>query len=530
MTTPLAQRVPFSLPGMNEEREFIPVGGSHLEKFPVLEEIFHRILEPLYGSQSKALEQIKLSQDRKCFLLYEKAAPVGVLVFKTQPSDEFKELGVVRSIEIKSLFVDNAAQNSGKGLGSALLDKLYEEVNKLALGHLGIHVTVSETKQESMAFFRKKHFEIIQKWDGRYLPGVVEYLLSCPTEQAKRACSPSTLQKAALNLLRTVTNIHWDDIHALTLLANGTFISGSKDGSLIQWNAQGDVVRIVDEPEPMQHSERNWITAVGRVNAAYWVSAERNGRAFLWDNDGRYVKEIGLRLPPQGHVSHAYNRHRINCVAPGANPDKPSVFVGLPTMFDEYNLIENRTTSYAKVHKNDWVFALHPLTSDKVLAVVGDCVDVWERESTSWKKNRNPLVAKEDNYTDPQGKSQRSFISALKPLETGPGQFGLSLFNGTVKVLDINSESIVHTWNEHKGRVWTITPIDAYTFASGSEDRSVKLWDTRQLSSIATLPNHVGQVTALLGLKQDTLVVAACQNNALTSKKGAELRFYDLRR
>lgn len=158
------------------------VDGRDLEKMAIVEEIFNRVLTPLYGDQMKAINQIRESVDRKCYLLFDNDLPAGVLVFKTVLSNEFAEFGITDSIEIKSLFVHNAEQNSGRGLGSNLINKLMEEVSDLALNHKGIHVTVSETKEDSMAFFQKKGFKIAHAWKDRYVQNVTEYLLSCPAK------------------------------------------------------------------------------------------------------------------------------------------------------------------------------------------------------------------------------------------------------------------------------------------------------------------------------------------------------------
>jgi ribosomal protein S18 acetylase RimI-like enzyme len=160
--------------------EFEQVSKLNLDRFALISEIFHRVLEPLYGPQAKALGQILESTDRKCFLLFENRIPSGVLVFKTELSDEFERHGVKKSIEIKSLFVDNSGKNSGRGLGSKLVERLTEEVNAMDLGEEGIHVTVSEKKPESLSFFQKKGFKITHEWKGRYADDVVEYLLFCP--------------------------------------------------------------------------------------------------------------------------------------------------------------------------------------------------------------------------------------------------------------------------------------------------------------------------------------------------------------
>lgn len=161
-------------------KEFEQVSHHNLDRFAIVSEIFHRVLEPLYGPQAKALGQILQSTDRKCFLLFENRIPAGILVFKTELSDEFQTLGVSRSVEIKSLFVDASHKNSGRGLGSSLFSKLTEEVVAMDLHEEGIHVTVSEQKPESLSFFKKKGFTITHAWKDRYTKGTVEYLLFCP--------------------------------------------------------------------------------------------------------------------------------------------------------------------------------------------------------------------------------------------------------------------------------------------------------------------------------------------------------------
>ena len=256
------------------ERIFYPVSEAvNPDKLPVISEIFHRILTPLYGAQEKAIEQIRASEDRRCFLLYEGETPVAVLVFKTILSREFAEFGVDNSIEIKSLFVDHSANNSGKGLGSALVEKLVREVEQLHVGNEAIHVTVSETKQESLNFFRKKGFEIRHTWDGRYLPGIKEYLLALPTSIMTRTASQYAVvgrenirTRNIYQLSFTVTNAHQGDVHVLLKLSYQTFISGSEDGSLYTWIRYGELLYVVDALETTTGKDSNCSTAAEEIN------------------------------------------------------------------------------------------------------------------------------------------------------------------------------------------------------------------------------------------------------------------------
>jgi WD40 repeat protein len=390
-------------------------------------------------------------------------------------------------------------------------------------------VTVSETKGESFAFFRKKGFDVAHTWQSRYLPGVTEYLLSCPSKIREQALPCEPVGDLPCNVIRIIPNVHWDDIHALKKLADGTFISGSKDGSLYKWSATGERLCSVYEAEPTHRPERNWITAVGIINEAYWVSGERNGRVFLWKTSGEYVREIKLKAPKGDHISNPLNTRRINCFATGLDPARPGFFAGFPTLFDEYNLIEGRTESSTTAHRNDWVYCMHPLTTRSLVVATGGSLGIWNKSDSEWKQG-DTLMLEAEHYRDSTGKFQRQFISSLTPLTTGPNQFGLALFGGSVKILDVASRKIVRTWKEHKDRVWSIENICGPTFASCGEDRSVKLWDARQPKSIHTIPNHVGQVTSLLSLNEMTLVAGSCPNQALKSKSGAELRLYDLRK
>lgn len=539
--------VDVSLPDPN--RSFYQIGGKFLEKMDVVTEIFNRVLQPLYGPQEKAIKQIRESTDRKCLLLYEETLPVGVLVFKTVLSNEFEEFGVKNSIEIKSLFIDQSIQNSGRGLGSALIERLQKEVSDLHLRHDGIHVTVSDKKQESLMFFRKKNFQIVHQWKGKYQQDSIEYLLSCPaiirqSEEKKMAELEAGLGKLShcqaerrftrdvSALVRVIPNAHLDDIHALKKLSDGTFVSSSKDNSMYKWNTNGERVRTIYEVEPTQRDERDWGTALQVINDEYWVSGERSGRISLWKTNGNYIKDIQPKLPKQGsHVSNKYNTQRITCFANGLNANKPSFFVGLPTMFDEFNFIEGRTEFSTKVHDNDWVYSICPLQEKNILIVTAGNVDVWSKENNSWHHKENLISEPRQQRTRKScDKPQRPFISSLVPLSSSKDLFGLSVFDGSVKVLDVVQKRVVVQWKEHVGRVWAVESITPQLFASSGQDRSIKLWDTRHKKSVHTIPDHVGPVSALLSWDQNTLIAGTCPENACSINQGAEIRIYDVRR
>lgn len=564
-------------------RIFLRVDAKTNDRMRDLTRIFNEILVPLYGSQEKALKQVSLSTDRLCYLLYEDKTPVGVIVFKTVISNEFSTYGITNSIEIKSLFVVASGENSGRGIGSLLLDKVASEVERLRIQCNSIHVTVSEDKTESLTFFRKKGFSIIHTWDGRYFTGKKEHLLgrlqkqadekakieSVPTDLSRPASAKDMVvltqqpkdektgkekdaarteadQKSHVQqksdwspkVMFVVKNAHWNDIHALKLLSDGTFISGSKDNTLRKWNQNGEVVREVYDVEPDIVSEKNWITAIGVINDEYWISGNRAGKVSLWNTAGDFIKDLSLKLPKGNHVSYDDNRQRINCLAGGTNQQKASFFVGFPTMFSEYNVIEGKTISITNVHKNDWVYSVHPINERRNLVVTAGTLEVWEKTNNVWNrgttvfKEKREEIEKGNNNRSRQKKSNvkknRAHIAALTQLASSQKHFALGMFGGHTAVVDIEAASIVREWKEHLDNVWCIENISREIFASSSSDRTIKFWDTRLDKSVTTLGKHVGGVSAMLKINDNVLVAGTCPENP--TNEGGQLLFYDIRR
>lgn len=613
-------------------RVFYPVNGTTLQRMQDLQKIFNDILVPLYGSQEKALKQINLSEDRLCYLLYENQAPVGVIVFKTIISNEFSTYGITKSIEIKSLFVVASGENSGRGIGSLLLDKVASEVERLKIKCDSIHVTVSETKGDSLNFFRKKGFHIVHTWSDRYIKGTKEHLLrrlqvaqevikqsseeqvkqkiaaservgkeapssvASSSSQAKVSASEETVvfltqqqktakegsEKESLSsmlsklsmqtaakekeaasseatqktqaqhpiewspkVLTVVKNAHWNDIHALKLLSDGTFVSGSKDNTLRKWNQNGEVVREVYDVEPMFVSERDWITAIGVINDEYWISGNRAGRVSLWNTAGDYIKDLPLKLPKGYHVSNEANQRRINCLVGGTNKQKPSFFVGFPTMFSEFNVIEGRTVLVTPVHNNDWVYCIHPLNERRNLVVTAGTLEVWEKAQGIWNRGATVYTEKKEqaekgnffrgrgrgrgrgSFTKGAAKKSRCHISALTQLNSA-NHFALGIFGGYTAVVNIETGNTVREWKEHTDNVWCIENVTKEVFASSSSDRTIKFWDTRFKDSVKTIKNHVGGVSAMLKINENVLVAGTCPENP--KNEGGQLLFYDIRR
>ena len=142
----------------------------------IFKKSFKETIGPIYGPQESALQKLELGIDREGFVMYASGRPVGVIAYKTQLSHELADVGYDNSLEIKSLFVIDAASNSGKGYGSYLLDRINSVAQKIHAQSL--HVTVSAKVHESLTFFQRKKFVVVKIDKNHHETGDVEYTLA----------------------------------------------------------------------------------------------------------------------------------------------------------------------------------------------------------------------------------------------------------------------------------------------------------------------------------------------------------------
>lgn len=124
------------------------------------------ILEPLYGDQSKALNEWFTGAGFKhAFVLASEKEIGGFLSVKANPAKPY--------LKISTLLVFDGHKKLGHG------KKLLAKAIKLAkeLGYSKLRVTVSDTKQESLDFFTKAGFLVTDKQVGKYKPDSTEIFL-----------------------------------------------------------------------------------------------------------------------------------------------------------------------------------------------------------------------------------------------------------------------------------------------------------------------------------------------------------------
>lgn len=166
-----------------------PASSYHFEivkksnpSFKVVEDVLKQQKTPLYGDQSNALEKIKAREDRRTEMLYSGTNPVGFFVYKKENQSKYSKRGLDNSLEVKSFVVLDQESAKIQFYGTMLLDRLTEIAQKNLAPHL--YLTISEKESKLGEFLKAKGFEVKKTWDGKYVEGLKESLVSLKTPVA----------------------------------------------------------------------------------------------------------------------------------------------------------------------------------------------------------------------------------------------------------------------------------------------------------------------------------------------------------
>jgi WD40 repeat protein len=350
-------------------------------------------------------------------------------------------------------------------------------------------------------------------------------------EEASEPVS-SAASKVERARLLLIPNVHKDDIHCLLKLPNRTFISGSKDGCLKQWDFKGKLKHRVYEASRIDY--KNWITALSSLGPKHWLSGTRNNCLDVWDLEGQHVAELQAVPPPSAHKCKERNLQRILCLTDLSSVGEDLDFsIGWPTQFTTHRLSENRAQRIETVvtDANDWVYAIHPIDPTSRLVITGTRLDLYTKKQEGWTSSL--LIEETKHFARLKEAKHRSFISSITPFAFNSHLFGLSIFNGSIQVFDLHKQAVVMEAREHENRVWTIENTAPHCFASCADDGRIKLWDMRApaQSVITWLDNekYKGRVSVLLSTDENILVSGSCPDDVHSLDQKAQLSFWDLR-
>ena len=104
----------------------------------------------------------------------------------------------------------------------------------------------------------------------------------------------------------------------------------------------------------------------------------------------------------------------------------------------------------------------------------------------------------------------KGWVSALAQLTDGTLASGS--YDKTIKIWNPQTGVCIHTLKGHTGIVRTLAQLTDGTLASGSYDTTIKIWNPKTGACIHTLQGHTHTVTALAQLTDGTLASGSCDN------------------
>lgn len=128
--------------------------------------IAKNILEPLYGSQEKAInEWLTGSGHKKAFVFLHNGNIASLLSMKANPNKNFLKISTLVVVE------DFRGMKIGRQMLNFAINFTKEK------GYKSIIVTVSESKPRAVIFFQNSGFETIETCLGKYIEGVNELIM-----------------------------------------------------------------------------------------------------------------------------------------------------------------------------------------------------------------------------------------------------------------------------------------------------------------------------------------------------------------
>ena len=305
--------------------------------------------------------------------------------------------------------------------------------------------------------------------------------------------------------LYTKTHVHSDDMHVLGKL-DDIIISGSKDCTVKSWNYENydsvEGLELLNYYNPEKnHGYSHWITAL-EVFDDYCIFGTRSGQLVKWDPfTGEILKTQNFS---SAEKKNCKSRNRLRVC--GMGTVQGQLYVGVPgKILQVCKESLSLETSYP-IHQNDWVYCIKEV-GERIAIVVNDKLRMYRSLSSNYTKINNP---REKNGSHPK-------ISSLELL---PSQNELlsSCFDGTVRIFNCDTHSLSRVFRGHSGRVWNSIPLSDDIFASGADDKTIKLWDSRlEKPCIWTSSKHNGRVSCLMESK-NTLLCATCHETPQESE------------
>ncbi len=141
---------PNSRPSSPEEkRDRFEIVSGNLELVELTKVLFDKMIKPLYGDQTTAIERIEKGEDRTTKILFQGGTEVGILVIKSKPNSEFVEDGADKAVEIKTLFVIDPENRPRAGTGTKLIKEAIEHAKSVGADNIAVNCISNKNRKFS---------------------------------------------------------------------------------------------------------------------------------------------------------------------------------------------------------------------------------------------------------------------------------------------------------------------------------------------------------------------------------------------
>jgi WD40 repeat protein len=349
-------------------------------------------------------------------------------------------------------------------------------------------------------------------------------------------------------LVKSVPNVHKDDIHGISVIDKKRFVSGSKDGQVKLFNYvdfwdkdewRGKLISSHYSHGKEGGSYNAWVTALDVFSDASVLVGHRDSHVLCKNvfNDKVHVGIDMKGVEIKGQNKECYkprNMHRITGAKCVEFDGHFTGLIGMPQQFHHYDFDTKRILGSFSFPNPDWIYGFCQIAPSKI-AVIHSCSLSFlsfkmsvESDESCW--NLMECAVKERKRIE----GARPFISSVFPMggETNhPSNLALSFFGGDTMVMDIETKQALHEAREHQFRVWQAVPRSPHEYISCSDDATIKIWDLRAGSkSVHTYGNHPGRVSSVAVLDDSNLVAGTCPDNPHDDPYKGQFYFYDIRR